>query len=130
MEELEDIRAFDEAEPSAETPRPFDQAVAEIKRSRKRAVACVILPRALRELSNLPAQRFRAAEVKIRVLQENPCRIEEIEEQPRLARFASAITGSFTKSMTAKRSFLLLRLGIAARFTDKLTFRSFLSLRW
>ena len=35
MEELEDIRAFDEAEASGETPIPFDQAIAEIKRSRK-----------------------------------------------------------------------------------------------
>ena len=35
LEELEDIRAFDEAEASGETPIPFDQAVAQIKRSRK-----------------------------------------------------------------------------------------------
>jgi prevent-host-death family protein len=35
LEELEDIRAFDEAEASGETPIPFDQAIAEIKRSRK-----------------------------------------------------------------------------------------------
>ena len=35
LEELEDIRAFDEAETSGETPIPFDQAIAEIKRSRK-----------------------------------------------------------------------------------------------
>jgi hypothetical protein len=35
LEELEDIRAFDEAESSGDTPLPFDQAIAEIKRSRK-----------------------------------------------------------------------------------------------
>ncbi len=35
LEELEGIRAFDEAEASGETPIPFDQAIAEIKRSRK-----------------------------------------------------------------------------------------------
>jgi hypothetical protein len=35
LQELEDIRAFDEAEASGETPIPFDQAIAEIKRSRK-----------------------------------------------------------------------------------------------
>jgi hypothetical protein len=35
LEELEDIRAFDEAEASGEAPIPFDQAIAEIKRSRK-----------------------------------------------------------------------------------------------
>ncbi len=35
LEELEDIRAFDEAEASGETPIPFDRAIAEIKRSRK-----------------------------------------------------------------------------------------------
>jgi hypothetical protein len=35
LEELEDIRAFDEAEASGEIPIPFDQAIAEIKRSRK-----------------------------------------------------------------------------------------------
>jgi hypothetical protein len=35
LEELEDIRAFDEAEASGETPIPFDQAIAQIKRSRK-----------------------------------------------------------------------------------------------
>ncbi len=35
LEELEDIRAFDEAEASGETPIPFDQAITEIKRSRK-----------------------------------------------------------------------------------------------
>jgi PHD/YefM family antitoxin component YafN of YafNO toxin-antitoxin module len=35
LEELEDIRAFDEAESSGDTPIPFDQAIAEIKRSRK-----------------------------------------------------------------------------------------------
>jgi len=35
LEELEDIRAFDEAEASGETPIPFDQAIAEIERTRK-----------------------------------------------------------------------------------------------
>lgn len=35
LEEPEDIRAFDEAEASGETPIPFDQALADIKRSRK-----------------------------------------------------------------------------------------------
>jgi PHD/YefM family antitoxin component YafN of YafNO toxin-antitoxin module len=35
LDELEDIRAFDEAEASGETPIPFDQAVAQIERSRK-----------------------------------------------------------------------------------------------
>jgi hypothetical protein len=35
LEDLDDIRAFDEAEASGETPIPFDQAIAEIKRSRK-----------------------------------------------------------------------------------------------
>ena len=35
LEELEDIRAFDEAEASAEVPIPFDQAVAKIRHSRK-----------------------------------------------------------------------------------------------
>ena len=35
LEELDDIRAFDEAEASGEIPLPFDQAMAEIKRSRK-----------------------------------------------------------------------------------------------
>jgi len=35
LEELEDIRAFDEAEASGETPISFDRAIAEIKRSRK-----------------------------------------------------------------------------------------------
>ncbi len=35
LEELEDIRAFDEAEASAETAVPFEQALAEIKRARK-----------------------------------------------------------------------------------------------
>ena len=35
LEELEDIRAFDEAEASGETAVPFEQALAEIKRARK-----------------------------------------------------------------------------------------------
>ncbi len=35
LEDLEDIRAFDEAEASGETPIPFDQAIAEIERTRK-----------------------------------------------------------------------------------------------
>lgn len=35
LEELEDIRAFDEAEASGETPVPLEQALAEIKRARK-----------------------------------------------------------------------------------------------
>lgn len=35
LEELEDIRAFDESEASGEQPIPFDQAIAEIRRSRK-----------------------------------------------------------------------------------------------
>ncbi len=32
LEELEDIRAFDEAEASGETPMPFDQAIARTER--------------------------------------------------------------------------------------------------
>jgi hypothetical protein len=35
LEDLEDIRAYDEAMASGETPIPFEQAIAEIKRSRK-----------------------------------------------------------------------------------------------
>jgi hypothetical protein len=35
LEDLEDIRAYDEAKASGETPIPFEQAIAEIKRSRK-----------------------------------------------------------------------------------------------
>jgi hypothetical protein len=35
LEDLEDIRAYDEAMASGETPVPFEQAIAEIKRSRK-----------------------------------------------------------------------------------------------
>jgi hypothetical protein len=35
LEDLEDIRAYDEAIASGETPIPFEQAIAEIKRSRK-----------------------------------------------------------------------------------------------
>ncbi len=35
LEELEDIRAFDEAEASGETAVPLEQALAEIKRARK-----------------------------------------------------------------------------------------------
>ena len=35
LEDLEDIRAYDEAVASGETPIPFEQAIAEIKRSRK-----------------------------------------------------------------------------------------------
>ena len=35
LEELEEIREFDEAVSSGETPIPYDQAISEIKRSRK-----------------------------------------------------------------------------------------------
>jgi len=35
LEDLEDIRAYDEAIASGETPIPFEQAIADIKRSRK-----------------------------------------------------------------------------------------------
>lgn len=35
LEELEDIRAFDEAEASGETAVPLEKALAEIKRARK-----------------------------------------------------------------------------------------------
>jgi len=35
LEELEDIRAYDEAKASGETPVPFDEAVARIERNRK-----------------------------------------------------------------------------------------------
>jgi hypothetical protein len=35
LEDLEDIRAYDEAMASGETPVPFEQAIAEIKRSPK-----------------------------------------------------------------------------------------------
>jgi hypothetical protein len=35
LEDLEDIRAYDEAIASGETPIPFEVAIAEIKRSRK-----------------------------------------------------------------------------------------------
>jgi hypothetical protein len=35
LEDLEDIRAYDEAIAAGETPIPFEQAIAEIKRSRK-----------------------------------------------------------------------------------------------
>jgi len=35
LEDLEDIRAYDEAISSGETPIPFEQAIAEVKRSRK-----------------------------------------------------------------------------------------------
>jgi hypothetical protein len=35
LEDLEDIRAYDEAIASGETPIPFEQAIAEIKRSQK-----------------------------------------------------------------------------------------------
>jgi hypothetical protein len=35
LEDLEDIRAYHDAKASAETPVSFDQAIAEIERSRK-----------------------------------------------------------------------------------------------
>jgi hypothetical protein len=35
LEDLEDIRAYDEAKASRETPVPFDEAVARIERNRK-----------------------------------------------------------------------------------------------
>jgi hypothetical protein len=35
LEDLEDIRAFDAAEASGETSVPFDEAMSDIKRSRK-----------------------------------------------------------------------------------------------
>lgn len=35
LEELEDIRAYDEAKASGETPVPFDEAVTRIERNRK-----------------------------------------------------------------------------------------------
>ena len=35
LEDLEDIRAYDEAISSGETPIPFEQALAEVTRSRK-----------------------------------------------------------------------------------------------
>jgi PHD/YefM family antitoxin component YafN of YafNO toxin-antitoxin module len=35
FEDLEDIRAYDEAIASGETPIPYEQAIAEIKRSQK-----------------------------------------------------------------------------------------------
>ncbi len=35
LEDLEDIRAYDEAISSGETPIPFEQAIGEVKRSRK-----------------------------------------------------------------------------------------------
>lgn len=35
LEDLEDIRAYDEAIASGETPIPFEKAIAEIERSRK-----------------------------------------------------------------------------------------------
>ena len=35
LEELDDIRAFDEAEGSGETPIPYDQAMEEIRRKRQ-----------------------------------------------------------------------------------------------
>ncbi len=35
LEELEDIRAYDEAKASGETPVPFDEAIARIERNRK-----------------------------------------------------------------------------------------------
>ena len=35
LEELDDIRAVDEAKASGETPIPFEQAISEIERSRK-----------------------------------------------------------------------------------------------
>ena len=35
LEELDDIRAYDEAKASGETPIPLEQALAEIRRNRK-----------------------------------------------------------------------------------------------
>ncbi len=35
LEELDDIRAYDEAKASGETPVPFDEAIARIERNRK-----------------------------------------------------------------------------------------------
>ena len=35
LEELDDIRAYDEARTSGETPVPFDEAIARIERVRK-----------------------------------------------------------------------------------------------
>jgi PHD/YefM family antitoxin component YafN of YafNO toxin-antitoxin module len=35
LEELDDIRGYDEAKASGETPVPFDQAIARIERNRK-----------------------------------------------------------------------------------------------
>jgi PHD/YefM family antitoxin component YafN of YafNO toxin-antitoxin module len=35
LEDLEDIRAYDEAKASGETPIPLEQALAEIRRNRK-----------------------------------------------------------------------------------------------
>jgi hypothetical protein len=35
LEELDEIRAYDDAKSSCEQPIPFDQAVSEIERSRK-----------------------------------------------------------------------------------------------
>ena len=35
LEELDDIRAYDEARTSGETPVPFDEAIARIERDRK-----------------------------------------------------------------------------------------------
>ncbi len=35
LEELDDIRAYDKAKASGETPVPFDEAIARIERNRK-----------------------------------------------------------------------------------------------
>ena len=35
LEELEDIRAYDEAETSGETPVPFDEAISRIEKKRE-----------------------------------------------------------------------------------------------
>ncbi|MGB9465991.1 MAG: hypothetical protein WBR10_12845 [Candidatus Acidiferrum sp.] len=40
LEDLEDIRACDEAKASGETPIPFEQAIADIRRDRKASKDC------------------------------------------------------------------------------------------
>ena len=71
LEDLEDIRAYDEAMASGETLISFEKAIAEIERSRKLATP-FSSSLAQRELAALPVQQLEIAQSKIESLRDNP----------------------------------------------------------
>jgi PHD/YefM family antitoxin component YafN of YafNO toxin-antitoxin module len=72
LEELESIRAFDAAKASGDEAIPFEEAVAEIEKTRSLRYTISILRRAQKELASLPQDEFEQVRETIRKLAREP----------------------------------------------------------